>query len=30
MEIRNAYKLLVGKCVGRRPLGDLDVDGTII
>jgi hypothetical protein len=29
-EMRNAYKILVGKPEGKRPVGDLGVDGMII
>jgi hypothetical protein len=29
-EMRNAYKMLVGKPEGRKPLEDLGVDGKII
>jgi hypothetical protein len=29
-EVRNAYKILVRKCEGMRPLGDTGVDGRII
>jgi hypothetical protein len=29
-EIRNTYKVLVGKLEGRRPFGDLGADGRII
>jgi hypothetical protein len=29
-ERRNAYKILVGKPDGKRPLGRLDVDGSFV
>jgi len=29
-EMRNVYKILVGKPEGKRPLRDLDIDGRII
>ena len=29
-EVRGVYRVLVGKLEGRRPLGDLGVDGWII
>jgi hypothetical protein len=29
-EVRNSYKILIGKPEGRRPLGYLDVAGRVI